>query len=80
VKTAGLRPEQRTAIVDLLERFRLPTSLPPKFPRKKILDAIKFDKKFEAGKVRFIVTPRIGAAYVAKDVTFDDIRDAVKKL
>jgi 3-dehydroquinate synthetase len=80
VKRAGLPPDQRAAIVDLLERFGLPTSLPPKFPRKRVFDALKFDKKFEAGKVRFILTPRIGAAYVAKDVTLDDIRGAVKEL
>jgi 3-dehydroquinate synthase len=80
VKRAGLPPDQGAAIVKLLKRFGLPTSLPPKFPRKKIFDALKFDKKFEAGKIRFIVTPRIGDAYVAKDVTLDDIRDAVKSL
>src|SRR4030095_3354442 len=33
-KRAGLPPNQRAAIVELLERFGLPTSLPPKFPRK----------------------------------------------
>ena len=80
VKRAGLRPDQRAAIVDLLARFELPTRLPPNFPRKKIFDAIKFDKKFEGGKVRFVVTPRIGAAYVADNVTLDDIREAVKQL
>jgi 3-dehydroquinate synthase len=80
VKRAGLPPDQGAAIVKLLKRFGLPTSLPPKFQRKKIFDALRFDKKFEAGKVRFILTPRIGDAYVAKDVTLDDIRDAVKNL
>jgi 3-dehydroquinate synthase len=80
VKRAGLRPDQRAAVVDLLERFGLPTRLPPKFPRKKILDAVKFDKKFETGKVRFVVTPRIGVAYVADDVTLNDIREAVEEL
>jgi 3-dehydroquinate synthetase len=80
VKRAGLPPDQGAAIVKLLKRFGLPTSLPPKFPRTKIFDALRFDKKFEAGKVRFILTPRIGDAYVAKDVTLDDIRDAVKSL
>jgi len=80
VKRAGLPPNQCASIVDLLGRFGLPTQLPPKFPRKKIFDALKFDKKFEAGKTRFIVTPRIGVAYVAKDVTLDDIRDAVQQL
>jgi 3-dehydroquinate synthase len=80
VKKAGLRPDQGAAIVDLLARFGLPTRLPRNFSRKKILDAAKFDKKFERGKVRFVVTPRIGAAYVADNVTLDDIREAVKQL
>jgi 3-dehydroquinate synthase len=80
VKKAGLRPDQRAAIVELLKRFRLPTRLPAKFPRKKILDAIKFDKKFDDGKIRFVVTPGIGAAYVADDVTLADIREAVEQL
>jgi 3-dehydroquinate synthase len=80
MKRAGLRPDQRAAIVDLLERFGLPTRLPPNFPRKKIFDAIRFDKKFEGGKVRFVVTPRIGTARITNDVTLNDIRDAVKQL
>ena len=80
VKRAGLPADQRAAIVDLLARFGLPTRLPPKFPRKKILDAVKFDKKFESGKIRFVVTPRIGAAYVADNVMLEDIREAVEAL
>jgi 3-dehydroquinate synthase len=80
LKKAGLRPDQRAAIIDLLARFGLPTRLPPNFPRKKILDALKFDKKFEGGKVRFVVTPRIGAAYVADNVMLDDICEAVQAL
>jgi len=80
VKRAGLRPDQRAAIVDLLERFGLPTRLPPNFPRKKIFDAIRFDKKFEGGKVRFVVIPRIGTARITNDVTLNDIHEAVKQL
>ena len=80
MKKAGLPPDQRAAIVDLLGQFGLPTRLPSNFPRKKILDAVKFDKKFEGGKIRFVVTPRIGWAYVADNVTLDDIREAVKQL
>jgi 3-dehydroquinate synthase len=80
VKRAGLRADQRAQIVDLLERFGLPTRLPPNFPRKKIFDAIRFDKKFEGGKVRFVVTPRIGTARITNDVTLNDIREAVKQL
>ncbi len=80
VKTAGLPADQCAAIVDLLERFGLPTRLPPKFSRKKILDAVNFDKKFESGRVRFVVTPRIGVAYIADNVTLEDIREATEIL
>lgn len=80
IKKAGLAPDQRDAIVDLLRQFQLPTTLPKNFPREKVLDALKFDKKFEGGKIRFVVTPRIGAAHLANDVTLDDIREAVKQL
>lgn len=80
VKKAGLPADQRAAIVDLLDRFGLPTRLPPKFPRKKILDAVNFDKKFESGKIRFVVTPRIGVAYVADNVTLHDLGETVEAL
>jgi 3-dehydroquinate synthase len=79
-KRAGLPADQRDAVVDLLQRFELPTSLPKNFPREKIFNALKFDKKFEGGKIRFVVTPRIGAAYLTSDVMLDDIREAVDAL
>jgi len=80
IKRADLPQEQRDAVVDLLHRFELPTRLPPSFPRSKILDALKFDKKFEGGKIRFVVTPSIGAANVTTSVTMSDIREAVDEL
>jgi 3-dehydroquinate synthase len=79
-KKAGLPPDQCDGIVDLLRKFDLPTRLPRNFPRKKVLDALKFDKKFEGGNVRFVVTPRIGVAHLAKNVTPGDIREAVNQL
>jgi 3-dehydroquinate synthase len=80
IKRAGLPPRQRDAVVDLLQQFELPTRLPKKFPRNKILSALKFDKKFETGKIRFVVTPQIGAARLSNNVTLDDIREAVVAL
>jgi 3-dehydroquinate synthase len=79
-KKVGLPADQRDAIVDRLTKFELPTKLPKNFPRQKIVEAMKFDKKFEGGKVRFVVTPRIGAAHVTEDVTFEDIRDVMEQL
>jgi 3-dehydroquinate synthetase len=80
VKKAGLPQNQRDAIVDLLDRFDLPTQLPTDFPREKIFNALKFDKKFERGKIRFVLTPKIGSVYLSRDVTEDDIREAVNEL
>jgi 3-dehydroquinate synthase len=80
IKKAGLSPGQRDAIVDLLRQFNLPTQLPKALPREKIIETLKFDKKFEGGSVRFVVTPRIGSAHLTNDVTLDDIREAIDEL
>ncbi len=80
IKKAGLPQDQRDAIVDLLRRFELPTHLPRDFPREKIFEALPYDKKFESGNIRFVVTPRIGSAHLSSDVTLNDIREAVASL
>jgi 3-dehydroquinate synthase len=80
IKRAALPREQRDMIVDLLRRFDLPVRLPVDFPRERIFDALKFDKKFEHGAVRFVVTPKIGSAHLSTEVTMEDIRKAVDEL
>jgi 3-dehydroquinate synthase len=80
IKRAGLPPGQCDAVIDLLQRFGLPTCLPKNFPRNKIVSAVKFDKKFQSGKIRFVVTPRIGAAHLSPDVRMEDIREAIEAL
>lgn len=80
IKRAGMPRDQRDGIMDLLRKFDLPTQLPPNFPRDKIFEALLFDKKFESGEVRFVVTPRIGSAHLSSDVTTEDIREAVDRL
>jgi 3-dehydroquinate synthase len=79
-KKAGLPKDQRAAIVDLLRGFELPVRLPPDFSREKIFEALAFDKKFEDGKVRFVVSSAIGSAHLSTDVTLNDIREAVAEL
>ena len=80
MKKAGLSQNQRDAIVDLLRKFGLPTKLPTTVSREKIFDALKFDKKFEHGQIRFVVTPKIGSANLSREVTMEDIRAAVEGL
>jgi 3-dehydroquinate synthase len=80
VRKAGLAEAERDRILRTLRAFDLPTRLPVDFPREKILDAIRFDKKFERQEVRFVVTPAIGSARLATDVTIDDIAAAIHEL
>jgi 3-dehydroquinate synthase len=79
-KRAGLTAADRDQIVELLTKFGLPTRLPRDVSRQQIFDALKFDKKFESGEIRFVVTPQIGSARLSHDVTLEDIQEAVEKL
>ena len=80
VRKAGLAEEERHEIVGALEAFELPTQLPPDFPKEKIQSAIRFDKKFSGGAVRFVVVPKIGSARLATDVTNADLEAAIALL
>lgn len=77
VRKAGLSEAERKEIIRTLEAFQLPVRLPKDFPKEKILSAIRFDKKFAAGQVRFVVIPKIGSARLATDVTMADLEAAV---
>jgi 3-dehydroquinate synthase len=80
VRKAGLSETERDRILTTLRAFDLPTRLPADFPREKILEAIRFDKKFQRGEVRFVVTPAIGSARLATDVTMEDLAAAIATL
>ena len=80
VRKAGLSETERRKIIRTLESFELPTKLPANFPKEKILEAVRFDKKFASGAVRFVVVPAIGRARLTTDVTMEDIEGAVDKL
>jgi 3-dehydroquinate synthase len=80
VRKAGLSDSERKKIVSLLKQIDLPTRLPSNISREKILRALPFDKKFEGGRVRFVVTSKIGSARLTNDVAMEDIRATVMQL
>lgn len=80
VRKAGLTNAERQAVVAMLEKFDLPTRRPGDISRAAIMDALSADKKFERGEVRFVVTPRLGAAYLTSEITLDDIRKSIAQL
>jgi 3-dehydroquinate synthase len=80
VAKAGLDPAEAARITRLLEQFRLPVRLPSGISQDAILTALKADKKFEEGSIRFVLCPRLGEAYVSKEVTWNDITQALDAL
>lgn len=80
VRKAGLPDAERDRILQTLKTWELPTRLPANFPKEKIQAAIRFDKKFERGQIRFVVIPKIGSARLVTDVTMADIENAIAAL
>lgn len=80
VRKAGLPEADRQRVLEMLRAVELPTVLPNGFPREAILAALPSDKKFERGQVRFVVTPGLGSAHLATDVTIEDVRNALAQL
>lgn len=80
VRRAGLSLGDAAKIRAALAAHHLPTELPADFPRARIFEAVKRDKKFVQGRIRFVVAHEIGRASVADDITMDDLRAAVNDL
>ena len=80
VRRAGLSLGEAARIRAALQAHHLPVTLPPDFPRERILAALPRDKKFENGRVRFVVAHEIGRASIAENVTMEDLHAAVAGL
>ena len=80
VRRAGLSLGEYERIVATLRACQLPTTLPADFPREKIFAALPRDKKFENGRIRFVVAHAIGKAGVSEKITMEDLRAAVAEL
>lgn len=77
---AGLSLAEETQVRELLQALDLPVNLREAPPTKELLEAMKADKKFEGGKVRFVLTPRLGSALVSRDVTYEMIGETLETL
>jgi 3-dehydroquinate synthase len=80
VRRAGLSKADSDRIIDALQAKQLPVKLPLDFPREKIFAALKHDKKFENGRIRFVVAHAIGRASVSDRVTLADLEAATAAL
>lgn len=82
VRRAGLPPEEFSRLVAALTAWGLPTRLDSVLPPEEITRALRLDKKFEAGRVRFVLLNRIGEARLSApgEVTWEDLQAAVDSL
>jgi len=79
-KRAGLAPADSARILALLQHFQLPIVLPDEISTATILEKLGRDKKFESGKIRFVVLDAPGSARLSDDITPDDLREAIEHL
>lgn len=77
VTKARLDEAGRALVLARLEQFGLPMQVPADLATDALLAAMRRDKKFEAGAIRFILTRRLGTAHVAEDVTEAEIARAI---
>jgi len=78
IQKAGLPAQDAQRILDALARFNLPLRIPADLTTDALMAALRKDKKFAQGEVRFVLCPRLGEAFVSKEVTLEDIRAAIE--
>jgi 3-dehydroquinate synthetase len=77
---AGLSAEEAEMVLEALRAFDLPVRLPEEIPTNDLMKTLSKDKKFEAGSIRFVLTKKLGNAFVSKEVGEEDIRTAIEEI
>jgi len=67
-------------IVAALKSYGLPTILPEGMKKDDTIEALKRDKKFDEGQVRFVLLRSLGDAFVSEEVSMADISEAIDGL
>lgn len=80
VEKSALPESDARRVVESLKAFGLPTKIPIDLETETIMEALGHDKKFEAGKVRFVLLERLGSAYVSSAVAIEEIRAVLQGL
>lgn len=80
VSHAGLPKEEAGLAMDSLKALSLPTELPSNLAEEALLEALFRDKKFEEGRIRFVLTPSLGSALLSDQVTVEDIRGVLRAI
>ncbi len=77
---AGLPENEIDELVGLIKQLELPTKLPTGLSQSEILEKVFTDKKFVHGKIRFVVTPKLGSARLTDDITLEDLQSGLRSI
>lgn len=77
---SGLEAADAEKIRVMLGRFGLPTTLPKSLKTEAVLKHLRHDKKFDAGRIRFVLLRELGDAFVSQQITLGQIREAIEGL
>ena len=69
VKRAGLNPSEADRVRALVAASGLPVRFAEQLEPARLLEAMRLDKKARAGKLRFVLLPRLGEAVLTDAVT-----------
>ncbi len=79
-KYCGLSAADEKEILDTLAALELPLTLPEHVSVERALKFTASDKKFSGGTIRFVLLKALGEPVLSKDVTKDDLCEAMKLL
>lgn len=77
---ATFAAEDAARVENLLKRYELPVRLPEDISDDDIMAALRLDKKFVAGKMRFVLLNKPGEAFITDKVSHEDVVDALSYL
>jgi 3-dehydroquinate synthase len=77
---AGLQRPELEELVRVIRQFDLPTELPDRLSRSQILEKVFADKKFVNGKIRFVLTPKLGSAVLVGNLTVEDLEFGLRAI
>lgn len=79
-RKAGLSASDAKKILSALQALDLPLTLPEHIDTETILNKTASDKKFRAGSIRFVLLTKAGEAGISKNITLEDMREAIEEL
>jgi 3-dehydroquinate synthase len=72
-----IEPAMTARLVALIERFGLPTTVPPDLDRVALLEAMSRDKKNQKGRIRFILPRALGRVELTDAPREEDVRQVL---